>query len=50
MCRSHVDRCWLLDSVQVIEADFNRSADTQLLRVTDTWCLHHRSCEVGRPR
>jgi hypothetical protein len=50
MCRSHVDRYWVLDAVQVIEADFNRSADTQLLRVTDTWCLHHRSWEVGRPR
>jgi cysteine synthase len=33
MFRSHVDRDWMLDAVQVIEADFNRSADTHLLRV-----------------
>jgi cysteine synthase len=33
MSRSHVDRDWMLDAVQVIEADFNRSADTHLLRV-----------------
>src|SRR6185312_14622409 len=33
MSSSYVDRDWMLDAVQVIEADFNRSADTHLLRV-----------------
>src|SRR5690242_3544738 len=30
---ANVDRAWVADAVRIIEADFNRSADTHLLRV-----------------
>jgi cysteine synthase len=30
---SHADRAWMAEAVRIIEADFNRSADTHLLRV-----------------
>lgn len=33
MRNSSVDRAWVADAVQVIETDFNRSADTHLLRI-----------------
>ena len=33
MGNSSADRAWVADAVRIIEADFNRSADTHLLRV-----------------
>jgi cysteine synthase len=33
MQESRADRAWVADAVRIIEADFNRSADTHLLRV-----------------
>ncbi len=33
MMRTRTDRTWLAEAVRRIEADFNRSADTHLIRV-----------------
>jgi cysteine synthase A len=33
MGESNADRAWIAEAIQIIEADFNRSADTHLLRV-----------------
>ena len=33
MGNSCADRAWVIDAIRIIEADFNRSADTHLLRV-----------------